>query len=280
MCGPSISPENAFLVEGEKVRASLNPSFEIASIRQLFLDVNEARQALDLPPDPRVASALAKLPSLRVLPDGTLAEWSHDYPAADPQHRHMSHMAALYPYGQITQEETPALAKACAESIRRRLEPYDNWEDTGWARSMLAFYAARLQDGPQAGFHLSEMLRLLTTENGLVMHPATRGTETTCPVWELDGNTGLAAAALEALLQSHGGTIHLLPALPPEWEEGRVCGLRARGGLTADITWAHGRMTEACLSADHAGSFRVKYQQEVRSIHLSDGETYVWRNDE
>ena len=192
----------------------------------------------------------------------------------------MSHLAALYPYGQITPEKTPALARAAAEAIRRRLEPYDNWEDTGWARSMLAFYAARLQDGAQTGFHLAEMLRLLTTENGLVMHPATRGTETTSPVWELDGNTGLAAAALEALLQSHGGTIHLLPALPPEWREGCVSGLQARGGATVAITWAHGRLTEARLTADLPGCFRVRYQQDVRSIRLTAGETYVWRNVE
>lgn len=280
MCGPAISPESTFLADGKKARASVNTSFEIASIRQLFLDVTEARQALGLAPDPRIASALARMPSLRVLPDGTLAEWSHDLPAEDPQHRHMSHLTALYPYGQITPEETPDLARAAAEAIRRRLDPYDSWEDTGWARSMLAFYAARLQDGPQVGFHLAEMLRLLTVESGLVMHPATRGTETTSPVWELDGNTGLAAAALEALMQSHGGTIHLLPALPPAWEEGRVCGLWARGGVAVSITWAHGRLAEARLQADRDGCFRVRYRQEVRSIRLSAGETYVWRKIE
>ncbi len=278
LCGPAISPESAFVADGKLRRAALNTAFEIASIRQLFLDVQEARSALNLPRDDRIAAALAKLPQLRVHPDGSLAEWGHDYPPADPQHRHMSHLAALHPYGQITPEGTPDLAQAAAESIRRRLIPYDNWEDTGWARSMLAFYAARLQDGEQTGFHLAEMLRLLTTENGLVMHPATRGTETESPVWELDGNTGLAAAALEALLQSHNGVIHLLPALPASWQEGYVSGIRARGGVTVNLSWANGKLSEASLTADRDGQFTVKYKLDVHTIALNAGETYVWRN--
>lgn len=279
MCGPAISPESAFVAEGKHRRASLNTAFEIAAIRQLFTDVLEAQADLGLPADARIADALVRLPQLRVAPDGTLAEWSHDLPPADPQHRHMSHLAALYPFGQITPEDTSSLAKAAAESIRRRLEPYDNWEDTGWARSMLAFYAARLHDGEQTGFHLAEMLRLLTTENGLVMHPATRGTETSSPVWELDGNTGLAAAALEALLQSHNGVIHLLPALPPDWPEGRVSGVKARGGVTAAITWAQGKLREATLTAAQSGCFTVRYRQDMRTIALNAGETYTWMEE-
>ena len=51
------------------------------------------------------------------------------------------------------------------------------------------------------------------------------------------------------LLQSHAGEIHFLPALPPEWPEGSVRGLRARGGVEVDIAWTGGRATEAVLRA-------------------------------
>lgn len=269
--GPSISPESLFLDENGTARpAAIGGAFETASIRQLFTDLLEARSALGLPPDERVSDALRRLPEARIAPDGTLAEWSHDLPPADPQHRHMSHLIGLYPYGQITPEHTD-LAAAAQESIRRRLDPYDNWEDTGWARTMLTMYAARLRDGEQTGFHLSEMLRILTTENGLVMHPSTRGASSFAPVWELDGNTGFAAAALEALLQSHNQVIRLLPALPPAWPRGRFEGLIARGNVRVDAAWDEGRLLRATLTSPVEQRVCVAYGDHQTTVTLLPG---------
>lgn len=269
MSGPSISPENSFVTpDGKLYTAALNTPFEIASIRNLLIDLKEAYEALGLPVDSRVEKTLAHLPQTPILSDGTLAEWGHDLPAADVQHRHMSHLIDLFPYGQITPEATPELAAAAANSIQRRLDPYDNWEDTGWARSMLAFYAARLHDGRQVGFHLSEMLRILTSPNGLVMHPSTRGASSYAPVWELDGNTGFAAAVLESLLQSHGGVIRLLPALPPEWTEGEASGLLARGQVTVDLVWKHGTLQNATFTSAKTQTVCIAYRANTWTIEL------------
>lgn len=278
--GPSTSPESTFLEGGGKHYASLNCTFETTTICQLFLDLQEARAELDLEEDLRLSNALAKMPEPRIQADGLLAEWAEDYVPADPQHRHMSHMVGLYPYGQINPQDTPELARAAQASIQRRLEPYDNWEDTGWARTMLAMYAARLWDGEQASFHLNEMLRVLTTPNGLVMHPVTRGTGTEKPVWELDGNTGFAAAALETLLQSHNGVIRLLPALPPEWQEGSFEGLMARGGVRVDAAWQAGRLTQVVLCARESQVVRVAWQDKQLCIGLETGvPTVIGEND-
>ena len=96
------------------------------------------------------------------LPDGTLAEWAHSHPAADSQHRHTSHLLGVFPYAQITPEGTPELAEAAWKSMESRLCPEDNWEDTGWARSLLLLYSARLRRKEAVSHHLRSMQKELT----------------------------------------------------------------------------------------------------------------------
>lgn len=276
-CGPSISPENAFMDGGEKRYASNGCTFELCMIRALLEDYLAACAALALPESDqqrRAREALESLAQPAVLPDGSLGEWSHALPPADSQHRHLSHLAGLFPLRQITPEDTPGLAAAARESIRQRLAPYENWEDTGWARNMLALYAARLGDGQQALFHLSELRRRLTLPSLLVMHPSTRGASSFAPVWELDGNTGVAAAVVEMLLQSRDERIDLLPALPPSWTEGSFSGLVADGPVYVAAGWRGGRPTWVQLRSPAGREVALHWNGRVIPCSLKAGQTY------
>ena len=68
------------------------------------------------------------------------------------------------------------------------------------------------------------------------------------------------------LLQSHEGFLRLLPALPPNWPDGSVRGLRARGGYTVDISWVGGALGEAVILCSQDGTLR-----------LSDGRSFAHR---
>ncbi|NLW10872.1 MAG: hypothetical protein GX028_02515 [Clostridiaceae bacterium] len=285
--GPSISPENTFVVDGGSYQASLSPVYEIAVIRDIFQSYLEASKvsAILEPGDDRyqklahtIEQQLEKLPPYRIAEDGTLSEWSHDYPAADSQHRHTSHLLGLYPYMQITPEETPELAAAAQATIDKRLTPADNWEDTGWSRSLLMLYSASLKKGNQAYEHINSMLSNLLQEALLVKHPPTRGAPAFDDVYEMDGNTGLTTCIAHMLLQSpERGVIELLPALPTAWQEGSVSGLRAAGGLEFDIEWENGCLQHAEIVSRCDQKIRVLYNGNVVMVELDAGLLYTLR---
>ena len=275
--GPSISPENSFLIDGNKHYFSNGCTYEIIMIRELFSQFLETTKQLGIDNEQvsRVKDVLPKLLAFRILPDGSLAEWRHDYPAADNQHRHTSHLLGLFPYSQITPENTPELANAARRSINFKLTPYENWEDTGWARSMLMLYAARLKDSEMAYRHIKSMQENLTHPNLLVMHPPTRGAGSFKEVYELDGNTGFSMCVIELLLQSHDGVIQLLPALPEKWRSGSIQGILARGGVTVNLEWQDGCLDKAEFIAKNTGVYCVIYKDNRYKLHLTAGKLHT-----
>jgi len=187
---------------------------------------------------------------------GQLQEWLEDFEEAVPNHRHMSHLIALYPSDQITPDQTPELAQAARVTIERRTNRPD-WEDVEWSRGNLINFYARLGDAEEAHDSVLGLLRKLTDKNLLTFSV---GGIAGAPenIFVVDGNSAGTAGIAEMLLQSHGGTINLLPGLPKAWPTGRVKGLRARGGYEVDIAWHEGRLTEATLRATLDGVCRIR----------------------
>lgn len=270
---PSTSPENSYIAADGSPRAlGLTATMDRELIRSLF---QRALHALDVlgatdPLRPEIEAALALIPEPGIGLDGRLLEWSEEVPEHEPAHRHLSAIVGLYPLDLITPQSTPTLADAARRFLDAR-----GPGAMGWSWAWKIALRARLGDGETA----HELLQQALTpyDGDARRHGPVDGSEwggllpnlfSTHPPFQIDGNLGFPAAIAEMLVQSHAGVVHLLPALPAAWPDGRVTGLGVRGGLTVDLVWSHSELESAVLHNPKPASCKVRVRYGTAELDL------------
>jgi alpha-L-fucosidase 2 len=266
LIGPTISPENAFSVDGVRTALCMSPAMDVQITRAIFDHCIEAASILGIE-DPwleTVAQAKDKLPPHQIGEDGRLLEWLEDVEEWEVGHRHLSHLFGAYPDDQLLTGDDTEVVAAVKASLDARvgnmaLSRGGKWG--GWSAIWAALLYARLGVGDRADEMVRSMIDVSGSPSLLDTHPP--GGTNPLTVFQIDGNLGATAAVAEMLLQSHAGVISLLPALPSGWPEGEVSGLRARGGLTVDIAWSDAKVDVATITARKATSIQVKANTPV-----------------
>ena len=281
---PATSPENSFVTsDGYHGRTCFGGFADIAMIRECLYDATLAAEVLGVNRDfiVEAQTALNRLQPYKIGKKGNLQEWFYDWEDEDPHHRHQSHLFGIYPGhhlddGMNTKE---AIHRAASRTLELKGDKTTGWS-TGWRVNLYA----RLHDAKNA-YHLYRKLLSYVSPDGYRGPDARRGGGTYPNLldahspFQIDGNFGGCAGVIEMLMQSEytvceGSpltTIELLPALPDNWKEGSISGIRARGGITVDMTWENRRVTRLTLTAQQPCTVTLLVNGQRKDITMKKG---------
>jgi alpha-L-fucosidase 2 len=268
---PANSPENWFrMADGRQAAVCLGPTVMQQMIRYLFGACIQSSQILGVDEDFRneLIAKRARLAPTQIGSDGRVMEWLEEYAEPEPQHRHVSHLWGLYPGDEISPYTTPKLAEAAGKTLEVRGD-----DGVGWSLAYKAELWARLDDGNHAWLLVRKALVPVTSQEmrydkGGGVYP---NLFDACPPFQIDGNFGITAAIEEMLLQSQPDKIELLPALPDAWKNGKVSGLRARGGFQVDMAWQNGRLLATTIRSGAGEACSVSYGGRTVDIKIKKG---------
>jgi alpha-L-fucosidase 2 len=252
----SMSPEHGYLDgDGKLAFLSPSPTMDVALIRELFPNCIEAGRILgvDEPFRGKLEVALKRLPPYQVSRRGHLQEWIEDWQPGNQGHNMSPHFT-FYPGSSITLRGTPELAAAIRTGMDARRSR------GGWPLAWDICMWARLERGDKVATCLQTLVR-----NSLAPNLHNSGSN------QSDASFGLTAGIAEALLQSHAGELSLLPALPADWSDGSVSGLRARGGFEVGMQWKSGKLLSAEISSATAMDCKVRCGAKTALLSFRPG---------
>ena len=255
-------------------------------IRECLTDARNAASILGIDKDfiAEADKALSRLQPYKIGKKGNLQEWFYDWEDEDPHHRHQSHLFGVYPGHNIDDgvNTKEAIHRAASRTLELKGDRTTGWS-TGWRVNLYA----RLHDAKNA-YHIYRKLLSYVSPDGYKGSDARRGGGTYPNLldahspFQIDGNFGGCAGVIEMLMQSEYGvgnsqlsTIELLPALPDNWKDGSVSGIRARGGISVDMTWRNSRVTSLTLTAQKTQKIQLAVNGELKQLKLKKGKNQI-----
>jgi alpha-L-fucosidase 2 len=257
--GPSVSPENipqghqgSALAEGNTMDNQL--------MFDLFSKTKKAAQILNLDSDkiPVWNNIISKLPPMKIGKYGQLQEWMEDWDNPKDNHRHVSHLYGLFPGNQINPVTTPELFDAAKTVLIHRGDV-----STGWSMGWKINLWAKLLDGNHANKLIKDQLTLVEKDGWSEKGGTYPNLFDAHPPFQIDGNFGCTSGITEMLLQTQNGSIDILPALPDEWKNGNISGLKTYGDFEISIVWKDNKATEVIIKSNLGGNCRISAPNEL-----------------
>ena len=242
---PAVSPENSFKINGKSVSLAKTSTIMNTIVLDLFKNTITAYEQLELNDGlySEIKNAVKKIQPFKTGSKGQLLEWEEEYEECDIHHRHVSHLIGLHPFSIINESDMPEIFDACRKTLDIRGD-----DGTGWSLGWKINFYARLNDGNRALKLLKRQLKPIKSRKRSDFNYGDGGGTypnlfDAHPPFQIDGNFALANGIIEMLARSDGKTVKLLPALPEEWTDGKVTGLRVKGNAVLSFEWHNSKLT-------------------------------------
>ncbi|UKS30953.1 glycoside hydrolase family 95 protein [Paenibacillus sp. HWE-109] len=290
---PSNSPENTpgnYWTKGVSMGTTMNATMDFAIAKELLTHLIEGAIAAGQYTEdiPKWREMLERIPPYQINADGAITEWMHPLFTDNYHHRHESHVYPVFPGTEVNKHSDPELFGAFVKAIEKRLV-IGLKEQSGWSLAHMANNYARMGAGDQALECLEIVSRSCVMNNLITLHNDWRGMGIGVDMdWapvQLDANMGWTSAMQEMLLFSIPGEVHIMPALPSRWTQGKAGPLLARGGVACEMDWdvTEGRLDITLRSTSGNKQIDVllpatavgvkgyeKFQQSLKAVSISE----------
>ena len=256
---PSMSPEN--IPNGHQGSAlAAGNTMDNQLIFDLFTKTKKAAEILNIDSDKIQIwdEIISKLPPMKIGKYGQLQEWAEDWDNPKDNHRHVSHLYGLFPSNQINPFTTPELLDASKTVLLHRGDV-----STGWSMGWKVNLWAKLLDGNHANKLIKDQLTLVEKDGWGNKGGTYPNLFDAHPPFQIDGNFGCTSGITEMLLQTQNGFIDILPALPDEWKNGKISGLKTYGDFEISIVWENNKAKHITIKSNLGGNCRVRIPNEM-----------------
>ncbi|WP_333597860.1 glycoside hydrolase family 95 protein [Chryseobacterium flavum] len=260
VASPSMSPEN--IPQGHQGSAlAAGNTMDNQLMFDLFTKTKKAAQILNTDSDKIQVwnTIISKLPPMKIGNYGQLQEWMEDLDDLKDNHRHVSHLYGLFPSNQISPFTTPELLDASRTVLVHRGDV-----STGWSMGWKVNLWAKLLDGNHANKLIKDQLTLVEKDGWGSKGGTYPNLFDAHPPFQIDGNFGCTSGITEMLLQTQNGFIDILPALPDEWKNGSISGLKAYGGFEVNMIWENNKAKEITIKSGSGGNCRIRIPNEMQ----------------
>jgi len=268
---PSYSPENAPLGYNSPITA--NAAMDIAAAKdglRMAIEIEKAVKAGGYKENiAKYEELMSLLPDYKYDESGALCEWAMNEYQENNKHRHISHLYAAWPAFETQTDRV--LADGCNQAIENRNRENEGEDDTashGWVHKALV--GARLKNAASVYHSLYMLMADNLYYTSLMTDHYTHGG---WGVFCTDTSIGTVGVIDEMLLYSNSGVIEALPALPDEWSEGSIKGLRARTNAAVDIGWTS-EAVKITVTSDEKQTIDISvYGGAKQTVSFNAGET-------
>jgi hypothetical protein len=252
--------------------AAINATMDVAAIKQLL------RNMISLAEEGWIETGqitfwekmIAHLPDYAIDKHGDLKEWIWPEYGSNNEHRHASHLYPLFYEVDPEFNNSPELQKAAIQAIENRMQYRREKDGAEMAFGLVQKGLAAAHLGDTA--HAYECIDWLCNS---YWSPSLTSYHDPGEIFNVDICGGLPAVVTEMLVQSTVDEIVLLPALPKEWPEGSIKGVRARGGFEIDMEWQNSKPVTVNVKSLSGKKSRIIFGDMVNDIDLSKGNSII-----